>query len=84
MSDTRDIVICQPVRTPIGRHGGMLHDVSAVDLGVATLRGLEVDFSLLSIGRLGDGDRAVVVAGSRPNTVGATNPIRVRIVGTDS
>jgi pyruvate kinase len=44
----------------------------------------QVDFSLLSIGRLREGDRVVVVAGSPPNTVGSTNLIRVHIVGTDS
>ena len=44
----------------------------------------QVDFSLLSIGRLRDGDRVVVVAGSPPNTVGSTNLIRVHEVGTDS
>ncbi len=36
----RDVVICEPVRTPIGRYGGVFKDVSAVDLGVAALRGL--------------------------------------------
>src|SRR4051812_21420538 len=44
----------------------------------------QVDFSLLSIGRLNVGDRVVVVAGSPPNTVGSTNLIRVHEVGTDS
>ena len=44
----------------------------------------QVDFSLLSIGRLKEGDRVVVVAGSPPNTVGSTNLIRVHDVGTDS
>src|SRR6195952_1307738 len=44
----------------------------------------QVDFSLLSIGRLRDGDRVVVVAGSPPTPVGSTNLIRVHEVGTDS
>jgi pyruvate kinase len=44
----------------------------------------QVDFSLLAIGRLREGDRVVVVAGSPPNTVGSTNLIRVHEVGTDS
>ncbi|MCA0143512.1 pyruvate kinase [Blastococcus sp. LR1] len=44
----------------------------------------QVDFSLLSIGRLKVGDRVVVLAGSPPNTVGSTNLIRVHEVGTDS
>ena len=34
----------------------------------------QVDFSLLSIGRLKEGDRVVVVAGSPPNTVGLDQP----------
>jgi acetyl-CoA C-acetyltransferase len=37
---TREAVICEPVRTPIGRYGGMFKSQSAVDLGVAALRGL--------------------------------------------
>lgn len=36
----REAVICEPVRTPIGRYGGMFKSVTAVDLGVAALRGL--------------------------------------------
>lgn len=37
---TREVVICEPVRTPIGRYGGMFKSLSAVDLGVTALRGL--------------------------------------------
>ena len=33
-------VICEPVRTPIGRYGGMFASLTAVDLGVAALTGL--------------------------------------------
>lgn len=42
MKDTvlRDVVICEPVRTPIGRYGGMFKDVTAVELGVTALRGM--------------------------------------------
>lgn len=36
----REAVICEPVRTPIGRYGGMFRGLTAVDLGVAALRGL--------------------------------------------
>ncbi|WP_108925080.1 acetyl-CoA C-acetyltransferase [Mycobacterium montefiorense] len=36
----RAAVICEPVRTPIGRYGGMFKAHSAVDLGVAALQGL--------------------------------------------
>ena len=35
-----EVVICEPVRTPIGRYGGMFKSVTAVDLGVAALKGL--------------------------------------------
>lgn len=35
-----EAVICEPIRTPIGRYGGMFKSLSAVDLGVAALRGL--------------------------------------------
>ena len=37
---TREAVICEPVRTPIGRYGGMFKSQTAVDLGVAALAGL--------------------------------------------
>jgi acetyl-CoA C-acetyltransferase len=36
----RQTVICEPVRTPIGRYGGMFKSLTAVDLGVTALRGL--------------------------------------------
>ncbi|WP_439032167.1 acetyl-CoA C-acetyltransferase [Gordonia terrae] len=36
----RDVVICEPVRTPIGRYGGMFKSLTAVDLGVAALKGM--------------------------------------------
>jgi len=36
----RDVVICEPVRTPIGRYGGVLKSLTAAELGVAALTGL--------------------------------------------
>jgi acetyl-CoA C-acetyltransferase len=36
----RDVVICEPLRTPVGGYGGSLRSLSAVELGVAALRGL--------------------------------------------
>jgi acetyl-CoA C-acetyltransferase len=36
----REAVICEPVRTPIGRYGGMFTSLSAVDLGVIAVKGL--------------------------------------------
>jgi acetyl-CoA C-acetyltransferase len=35
-----EAVICEPVRTPIGRYGGMFKSLNAVELGVAALKGL--------------------------------------------
>jgi acetyl-CoA C-acetyltransferase len=40
MSTTREVVICEPVRTPIGRYGGMFKSLTAVDLGVTALKAL--------------------------------------------
>ena len=35
-----DAVICEPLRTPVGRFGGAFRDVPAADLGTAVVRGL--------------------------------------------
>ncbi|MGD9996839.1 MAG: acetyl-CoA C-acetyltransferase [Ilumatobacteraceae bacterium] len=37
---TDDIVICEPLRTPVGRYGGVLRGVSAAELGATVLRAL--------------------------------------------
>jgi acetyl-CoA C-acetyltransferase len=36
----REVVICEPVRTPIGRYGGSLKPLSAAELGETVLRAL--------------------------------------------
>ncbi len=36
----REVVICEPVRTPIGRYGGVLQPLTAAELGEIALRGL--------------------------------------------
>ncbi|WP_203910499.1 acetyl-CoA C-acetyltransferase [Rhizocola hellebori] len=36
----RDTVICEPVRSPVGRYGGVLKALSAPELGAQVLRGL--------------------------------------------
>ncbi|MET7772709.1 acetyl-CoA C-acetyltransferase [Nocardia sp. NPDC005366] len=36
----RDVVICEPIRSPIGRFGGSLSSLAATDLGEAVLRAL--------------------------------------------
>ncbi|WP_020105866.1 pyruvate kinase [Nocardia sp. 348MFTsu5.1] len=43
----------------------------------------QVDKALLEIGRLKVGDQVVIVAGSPPNTAGATNMIHVHRIGED-
>ncbi|TRW84933.1 acetyl-CoA C-acyltransferase [Mycolicibacterium sp. 018/SC-01/001] len=55
--DSRDVVICHPVRTPVGRMGGALSALTAADLATATLRAL-VDRT-----GLGEGDVDDVVLG---------------------
>ena len=35
-----DVVICEPLRTPVGRYGGSLATVTAADLGVTVLQAL--------------------------------------------
>ena len=37
---TRDVVICEPVRTAIGGYGGVLKSLTAAELGVSALTGL--------------------------------------------
>jgi acetyl-CoA C-acetyltransferase len=36
----REALICEPVRTPVGRFGGMFKDMQAHDLGTTVVRGL--------------------------------------------
>jgi acetyl-CoA C-acetyltransferase len=36
----RDAVICAPLRTPVGRYGGMFRDVPAATLGATVIKGL--------------------------------------------
>ena len=38
MSSTRQVVLCNPVRTAIGTYGGSLKDMSAPDLGAVAIR----------------------------------------------
>jgi acetyl-CoA acetyltransferase family protein len=40
MTTTRDAVICQPLRTPVGRFGGVFRDVSAAALAATVIREL--------------------------------------------
>ncbi|WP_328997309.1 acetyl-CoA C-acetyltransferase [Kribbella sp. NBC_00709] len=57
MSDARDIVICEPIRTPVGRFGGVLSALSAADLATAALT------ELVRRTGLGEGDVDDVILG---------------------
>ena len=59
----REVVICEPVRTPIGRYGGALKALSAAELGEAALRGL-LDRTGLDPGAVDD----VVLGHCYPNS----------------
>ncbi|TDD84576.1 acetyl-CoA C-acyltransferase [Saccharopolyspora karakumensis] len=72
----RDVVICEPVRTPIGRYGGLFKDVSPVDLGVAALRGL-LSRTGIEPDRIDD----VILGHCYPN---AEAPAIGRVVGLDA
>ena len=36
----RDVVICEPLRTPVGGYGGVFRDVPAAELAAADAHGL--------------------------------------------
>ena len=52
-----DVVICEPIRTPVGRFGGALSTLSAADLATAALT------ELVRRTGLGEGDVDDVVLG---------------------
>ena len=72
----RDAVICEPVRTPIGRYGGMFKSLTAVDLGVAALTGL-----LERTGIAPDAVEDVIVGHCYPNSEA---PAIGRVVALDA
>jgi acetyl-CoA C-acetyltransferase len=72
----RDVVICEPVRTPIGRYGGMFKSQSAVELGVAALTGL-----LERTGVAPDAVQDVILGHCYPNSEA---PAIGRVVALDS
>jgi len=73
---TREAVICEPVRTPIGRYGGMFKSQSAVELGVAALTGL-----LARTGIPADAVQDVILGHCYPNSEA---PAIGRVVALDS
>lgn len=72
----RETVICEPVRTPIGRYGGMFKALSAVDLGVTALKGL-----LQRTGLAPDAVHDVILGHCYPNS---DAPAIGRVVALDS
>ena len=72
----RDAVICEPVRTPIGRYGGMFKGLTAVDLGVTALRGL-LERTGIPVGAVSD----VILGHCYPNSEA---PAIGRVVALDS
>jgi acetyl-CoA C-acetyltransferase len=71
-----EAVVCEPVRTPIGRYGGMLRSQSAVELGVAALTGL-----LDRTGVRPEAVQDVILGHCYPNSEA---PAIGRVVGLDS
>ena len=67
---TREAVICEPVRTPIGRYGGMFKSLTAVDLGVAALKGLLERTGVGTRRRRGRHPRPLLSAAWRPRRSG--------------
>jgi acetyl-CoA C-acetyltransferase len=72
----RDVVICEPVRTPIGRYGGMFQSLTAVELGVVALTGL-----LQRTGLAPDAVQDVILGHCYPNSEA---PAIGRVVALDA
>jgi acetyl-CoA C-acetyltransferase len=72
----REAVICEPVRTPIGRYGGIFASQNAVELGVAALTGL-----LERTGVPPEAVQDVILGHCYPNSEA---PAIGRVVGLDS
>lgn len=73
---TRDVVICEPVRTPVGGYGGALKSLSAVDLGAIAMKGL-LERTKIDPARIED----VILGHCYPNS---DAPALGRIVALDS
>ncbi len=76
MSDLDDVVICEPLRTPVGRFGGALSGLSAVDLGVTTLTAI-LERTGIDPGVIDD----IVIGHSFPTSEA---PAIGRVIGLDS
>src|SRR6202012_2506965 len=75
MVNQREVVICNPVRTPIGAFGGSLKDVSATELGAAAVR------ETLRRSGLEGGALASVVMGNVIQAGNKMNPARQASIG---
>jgi acetyl-CoA C-acetyltransferase len=73
---TRQAVICEPVRTPVGGYGGSLKSLTATELGVVALRGL-----LERIGSTGEDIEDVLLGHCYPNSEA---PAIGRVVALDA
>ena len=72
----REVVVCEPVRTPIGRYGGMFKSLSAIQLAVAALTGL-----LQRTGIAADAVEDVILGHCYPNSEA---PAIGRVVALDA
>ncbi|GEM31265.1 acetyl-CoA acetyltransferase [Nocardia neocaledoniensis NBRC 108232] len=72
----RDVVICEPVRTPIGRYGGSLKSLTTAELGAVALRGL-LDRTGLDPQEIGD----VIVGNCYPSSEA---PALGRVIALDA
>lgn len=75
MMNMRDVVICNPVRTPIGGFGGSLKDVPATELGAAVVR------ETLQRSGLDAKELASVVMGNVVQAGNRMNPARQAAIG---
>jgi len=73
---SRDVVICEPVRTPVGGYGGALKSLSIVDLGASAMLGL-LERTRLDPERIED----VILGHCYPNS---DAPALGRVVALDS
>ncbi len=72
---TKEVVICSPVRTPIGTYGGSLKDTTAVDLGATVVR------ATIERAKVAPADIGTVVMGNVIQAGNKMNPARQAAVG---
>ena len=75
MANQREVVICNPVRTPIGAFGGSLKDVPAADIGAVAVR------ETLRRSGLDAAELASVVMGNVIQAGNKMNPARQASIG---